>query len=594
MIVIRVIFILFWLIVTLTEINPVKSQNNVMVTLQVTDEYTSLPVDGAAVTMLFDGTVHGTTETNNSGVATFSMIATSIADEAGIPATFELSNNYPNPFESETRVDFAIPDHTQITAGVYNVLGQRVLTQSFFIDPGAHSLSIPMGNLPPGMYFLRITGSGIQPQIITMTKQGTPSITVPLSMSLTAASQGTMLSVQKTAPPGYTFLVEHPRFEMRQFTTPITTDTTINITTNRLNQVVFKVADEEQQEMEMSLRLTAPLVHLYVTTPDTMILRSGQYNVYSQGHFSSEIDELIEIASVDTTITLQVETVETMAFEVPPNDEGLLFAVKHISGHTGYFYGLIEDERMDITHLVIDEEDQDPIVIFYDENYYPIHIMFGDLTIAVMRSDRAKQNAGASSSNEAIHIMNCSEGETSLTFGMDTEDMLSDLLDIIVSVMDSDAAKKMENVRVFIQSQDWGDMSLSDLVDLARSEVEKRLPHNQLAASLSTSAVLKRLIDKFNIPGPAGGALKQMIDYMQRIGDGYYDGSDIEGPQVGMLLCRGQSIVPGECNRFFLYNKPGNITKCVQRCIVTLSCFTDICHPMPLSVADVMSYRANH
>jgi hypothetical protein len=81
---------------------------------------------------------------------------------------------------------------------------------------------------------------------------------------------------------------------------------------------------------------------------------------------------------------------------------------------------------------------------------------------------------------------------------------------------------------------------------------------------------------------------------MNRITDGYYDGSKIDGPTVSMLLCRGQSVIPGRCNRFYLYHTPGNLAKCVNCCIVTLACFTDICHPIEMSVDVALTYREKH
>jgi hypothetical protein len=46
--------------------------------------------------------------------------------EEKLPAEFSLSNNYPNPFNPETRIGYFIPKACQVKLEVFNILGQRV------------------------------------------------------------------------------------------------------------------------------------------------------------------------------------------------------------------------------------------------------------------------------------------------------------------------------------------------------------------------------------------------------------------------------------------------------------------------------------
>jgi hypothetical protein len=82
--------------------------------------------------------------------------------EKPIPDTFTVSENYPNPFNPMTRVDFSLPDASRVEAVVYNALGQKVrslLDVSF--DAGWHSViwdgtDDAAQSLPSGAYFLHL------------------------------------------------------------------------------------------------------------------------------------------------------------------------------------------------------------------------------------------------------------------------------------------------------------------------------------------------------------------------------------------------------------------------------------------------------
>ena len=45
-----------------------------------------------------------------------------------IPTTYSLKQNYPNPFNPVTRISFDIPEVTNITLRIYDLLGRNVMT----------------------------------------------------------------------------------------------------------------------------------------------------------------------------------------------------------------------------------------------------------------------------------------------------------------------------------------------------------------------------------------------------------------------------------------------------------------------------------
>ena len=78
------------------------------------------------------------------------------------PRTFSLSQNVPNPFNPQTRIEFALSEATQVNLDVFNLLGQQVRTlvdeympagqyETEFDGRGANGQS-----LPSGLYFYRL------------------------------------------------------------------------------------------------------------------------------------------------------------------------------------------------------------------------------------------------------------------------------------------------------------------------------------------------------------------------------------------------------------------------------------------------------
>ena len=78
------------------------------------------------------------------------------------PTSFVLSPNYPNPFNSKTTIEYALPQANHVHLAVYNVLGQvvRVLVNDFK-PPGYHRVYWDGRNtegyeVASGMYTYRI------------------------------------------------------------------------------------------------------------------------------------------------------------------------------------------------------------------------------------------------------------------------------------------------------------------------------------------------------------------------------------------------------------------------------------------------------
>ena len=78
-----------------------------------------------------------------------------------VPESFELAQNFPNPFNPATTIRYALPAGSQVSLVVYNLLGQEVQTLvSEFQNAGTYTLSFDASQLSSGTYLYRLsTGS---------------------------------------------------------------------------------------------------------------------------------------------------------------------------------------------------------------------------------------------------------------------------------------------------------------------------------------------------------------------------------------------------------------------------------------------------
>jgi hypothetical protein len=69
-----------------------------------------------------------------------------------IPERYSLSNNYPNPFNPTTTFEFGLPEKSNVTLSVFNILGQKVLEVSTNYDAGNYSYNFDASKLSSGVY----------------------------------------------------------------------------------------------------------------------------------------------------------------------------------------------------------------------------------------------------------------------------------------------------------------------------------------------------------------------------------------------------------------------------------------------------------
>ncbi|HVO73208.1 MAG TPA: CHRD domain-containing protein [Ignavibacteriaceae bacterium] len=80
----------------------------------------------------------------------------------GTPLTFRMSQNYPNPFNPSTIINFQIPERTNVSLKVFDILGREVLTLLDEVkEPGIYNVTFNAAGFSSGVYIYRLsTGTG--------------------------------------------------------------------------------------------------------------------------------------------------------------------------------------------------------------------------------------------------------------------------------------------------------------------------------------------------------------------------------------------------------------------------------------------------
>ncbi|MCA9730884.1 MAG: T9SS type A sorting domain-containing protein [Deferribacteres bacterium] len=92
--------------------------------------------------------------TNESSLASVNI---GEGKDSFVPNNFALHQNYPNPVNSKTRIQYTIPEQEWVEIILYNMRGQKVMQIVNAYKPaGSHSETLEQLNLPSGLYFYKM------------------------------------------------------------------------------------------------------------------------------------------------------------------------------------------------------------------------------------------------------------------------------------------------------------------------------------------------------------------------------------------------------------------------------------------------------
>jgi hypothetical protein len=76
---------------------------------------------------------------------------------ADLPMQYELFQNYPNPFNPSTVINYSLPEASDVTIRIYDVMGRRIATLlNEKQTAGWHNVTWNAGSVASGTYFYRI------------------------------------------------------------------------------------------------------------------------------------------------------------------------------------------------------------------------------------------------------------------------------------------------------------------------------------------------------------------------------------------------------------------------------------------------------
>jgi Secretion system C-terminal sorting domain len=79
---------------------------------------------------------------------------------SNVPNQYYLSNNYPNPFNPSTTIRFGLPEQSDVTLTIFNILGQKVFEETAkSLAAGEHLLNFNASRLSSGIYIYSINAT---------------------------------------------------------------------------------------------------------------------------------------------------------------------------------------------------------------------------------------------------------------------------------------------------------------------------------------------------------------------------------------------------------------------------------------------------
>ena len=236
------------------------------VTISGTVSTTAAPVRSASVTFV-DMNAPANRDsvlTDSSGRYQLQIIFTSVEPGPTLPTTFELEQNYPNPFSSSTVVPYDLKAQSDIQITIYDILGRVVRRFAASAQPaGRHSIlwdgNSGLGQrVASGVYFYSLRAGG-EFQTKKMVLNSAGNVPLALPQELSTPMPGRSRGMNRSAAGGsFTVLIGNragtsPSIVSRQIdNVVIQSDTTLDFSVDR--QVPLPLATVDPDSVQQYIR----------------------------------------------------------------------------------------------------------------------------------------------------------------------------------------------------------------------------------------------------------------------------------------------------------------------------------------------------
>ncbi len=304
------------------------------------------------------------------------------------------------------------------------------------------------------------------------------------------------------------------------------------------------------------------------------------------------------VLTVESGTPVHVEAVlnPTTALLTPTatRPENLLFAITAPPDLLALYFGLEQNDTLQITHLLLQQGEQLHGVVF-NERLYPIQWIGDSVTVAVRRLSR-----DAFDPSRTFLAMVYQGTEDTLTLDL-SDRPLSEVLDRFENV----AGQPFPEARSLADA--FPTWRLDSLAARAYRPTDEREGYLAAATAFRTAYAawrLKEAADTLVGVGKQlyGQALATAAKYLvqvaaaslahivnRELGPGNPNDPSQELPRLPVLLCRGAAKY-GLCHYLF-FRYLGSSEPCVSFCKTSLRCFSDICQPQTLDMQRALALR---
>ena len=103
------------------------------------------------------GDIWPTFQENNQRTGNQGGLVAVEGEQSILPKEYGLSDNYPNPFNPVTKIEYAISVRSKVSLIIYNLLGEEVTRLiNDRQNAGYHSVTWNASNFASGIYFYRL------------------------------------------------------------------------------------------------------------------------------------------------------------------------------------------------------------------------------------------------------------------------------------------------------------------------------------------------------------------------------------------------------------------------------------------------------